>query len=253
VTDDGIIAFAADYVTNSEVGKHVGTSGRWEAERLEFQGHPPLPLASITKLDRCDTTQAVQESLRERKSAGQAKSVSAAFEAAREVSEAVASDMGVDLRRAWNGFADETRGVYLQVVVRRRQRYSSKYVSRFSGHMREHFEAAETGLLALALVNVRSFVLPPWTAARELMSSEAGIGRPSMSTPTPMASRRTSSLPLPSVGIRAGDHLHVGCRTGHRSACQGFVPTAWDWPSFGGLPCAAPRSMAYHPADCGLY
>ncbi|WBV42530.1 TniQ family protein [Pseudoroseomonas cervicalis] len=172
VTDDGIAAFVADYVTSIEVGKQAGTSGRWAAERLEFQGHPPLPSASITKLyRRGDVTPAVVASLRERKSAGRAESAAAAFGLAREVADAVASELGADLQRSWNGFANAGRGIYLQVVAGRRQRYSSKYAFRFSGHMRAQLDRAGTGLLALALVEERSFVLLPWSAAQQVVPS----------------------------------------------------------------------------------
>jgi hypothetical protein len=170
VTEDGLAAFKADYVTSTEVGKQAGTSGRWAAERLRFQGHPPLPSASITKLyRRCDITPEVLDSLRERKSAGRAESAAAAFELAREVADVVASELGAEFHRSRNGFSDGEGGVYLQVVAGRRQRYSSKYVFRFSGHMRERLERAQTGMLALALVEDRSFILLPWVAAKQVV------------------------------------------------------------------------------------
>jgi hypothetical protein len=172
VTDDGIAAFVADYVTSTEIGKRVGTSGRWAVERLGFQGHRPLPLASVTQLyRRGDITPDVLDSLRERKSAGRAESAAAAFELAREVADVVASELGAELQRSWNGFSDAGRGIYLQVVAGRRQRYSSKYAFRFSGHMRAQLEGATRGMLALALVDDRTFVLLPWTAAKEVMPS----------------------------------------------------------------------------------
>ncbi|MDJ0390084.1 TniQ family protein [Roseomonas sp. E05] len=170
VTEDGIASFSAEYITSSEIGKETGTSGRWAAERLDFQGHPPLASASTTKLyRRADISPAVLTRLQERKSAGRAASASAAFDLAREVADAVASELGVDLQRAWNGFSDGDGKVYLQAVAGRRQRYSSKYAFRFSGHMRERLERAQTGMLALALVEDRSFILLPWAAAKQLV------------------------------------------------------------------------------------
>ncbi len=168
VTDDALTSFSAEHITSSEAGRQAGTSGRWAAERLEFQGHLPLPSASLSKLyRRGDITSAVLDSLRDRKSAGRA--ASAAFSFARAVADAVASELGVELQRSSNGFADAERGIYLQVLAGRRERYRSKYAFRFSGRARAQLEGASRGMLALALVEDRSFILLPWSAAKEVV------------------------------------------------------------------------------------
>lgn len=183
VTAAALDEFRATYVTAKEVAERAGLpSGRWTAERLRFMGlHPVLEdgtydRAGMRLFRRADVTADVVARLRPPPAAGagsRSRAAGEAFALAERVGAAVSSTLGVPLRRAWNGFADEGGSTYVQVIAGRRRRVCSKYVFRFNPAMRARLDAAPSGWVALAPLGQDYFLMVPWVVAG------AAAGRPS--------------------------------------------------------------------------
>lgn len=179
VTEEDLKAFRADYVTAPEIAREAKVgNGRWAAERLMYLGIKPAAApheggAKRYLFRRTDITEAVLARLQPTAMPGVRQlAAQEAFDLSDRVGQAAAAELGLPLRRAWHGFADEAGTTYVQVINGRRPRFKASYVFRFNAPMRKRLEAVQHGWLALAFAEQEFFLLIPWEVASTL------VGRP---------------------------------------------------------------------------